>query len=198
MSDIKTYSRGFVPARTLDGSGNMATQRFAKDATATGPDARIAVGDPLVLTSNGTVKTMLASTGDTGAFVGVAANVNDSTGKPKENRAERASRVSTSAETTDLIDVIIGTDAVFRVTTDLSAMTAVSARKFIGELGTVTFVAANTNDDKLGRSRAVLDITTSAGAAFKVVGVPEVVGGTFQEFEVIVNNGVFKGNNSGV
>lgn len=198
MPDIKTYSNGFVPSRTLSGSGDSATQRFAKDATATGADARIAVGDPVVLTSNGTVKKMLVATGDTGAALGVVANVVDAAGKPKERRTTQSSKVSLSAETTDQFDVIVGTDMVYRVVTDLSAMTTVSAQKYIGELGTVAFVSADANDDKLGKTTTVLDITTSAGAAFKVVGVPNIVGGTNQEFEVVINNGVFKGNTSGV
>ena len=206
MTNVLTYANGFVPTKTLGGSGSYNTVRFSKNASATGADARIAIGDPVRLTSNGTVEKFLTAdvSAAVGSFLGVVNGIAKANGAPKHHRPEQSSSVSLSADTTDLFDVIVDRNVVFSVETQLSAQTAVSAAKFIGQTVNVAFLSASGNDDKLGKSTAyVLPYTATSGefAPFKVIGISDTVQeatngvtNTNQVFQVVANFGVFNGN----
>jgi len=185
---------GFVPVRTLDGTGATATVRFAKSA-ATGDDARIAVGDPVRLV-NGTVEKLLTAdiSAASGTYLGVVANVLNANGRPKDAFSGSGS-ISTTANTTDLFDVFVQSEIVYRVASDLDAITPTSAARYIGTNANVVFTAATDVDNRLGASTARLTFTgtLSADAPFRVVGVSQTVADTTNTiFEVIGNATVYK------
>ena len=185
---------GFIPVRTIDGTGNTATVRLRK-SSATGDDARIAIGDPVRLT-NGTVEKLLTTdvSAAAGTYYGVVAGINTSTGRPKDAFSEVGS-VSTTAQSTDTFDVLIQDNLVFRVASDLDAQTLTSAEGFIGSVANVVHTAYTTQDGTLGKStaRITFGVGLSATAPFKVIGVSRTVDDTNNViFEVVGNNTVLK------
>ncbi len=138
---------GFRPIRHLTGGagGSFKTRRFQKDGTATGHFSELFPGDPVILMGTGLVRgaTALsaASTPAQRAVVGVVARiVADRDGKPKTFEASGKSLYSSSASTTDWVDVYVDPDIVYEVIMEGGAS---AGQTEIGRLVQATAVQAS-------------------------------------------------------
>lgn len=195
---VKT-SNGFQLCGHLGGGVHPPSHRYQKSVGG-GQDSVVYVGDPVALTSAGTVTRLHANTSTAGGaasnnwFLGVCTGIyEDQSGRPLTSRVRKYSATADAA----WIDVIDDPDAVWEV-----SYTATANQTVLGSLAYVAYVSANT---AAGISGAGLNgahpAASTVSTPFKIIGINNLNLDGFTNDQdgrvrVVCTNHVLRANNS--